>query len=180
MAKHKTFDALKVSLNSRIKLAVSPIYMAQYGNKAAQLVKDRTRLGFGVSEEGAPREALEPLSDSYKKQRAGEIAFAKTKEGKLYAFKPKSPPKLSSFTSVGKSNLTNTGQMLDNIKLKSVSTGRATLHITGKRDGSKLTNDEVAGFVSEKRPFFHLSKTELKQIALLFQSVLRKIISSLD
>jgi len=180
MAKHKTFDALKVSLDSRIKLAVSPVYMAQYGNKAAELVKNRTRLGFGVPKEGAPREALDPLSDSYKKQRAGEIAFAKNKQGMTYSYIPTNPKTLSSETTPAKSNLTNTGQMLNNIKLKSVSTGRATIHITGKRDDSDLTNDQVAGFVSEKRPFFQLSKTELKQIALLFQSVLRKIISSLD
>lgn len=180
MAKHKTFNALKISLDSRIKLAVSPLYMIKYGNKAAELVKNRTRLGYGVPKEGAPRELLAALEPSYVAQRKGEVAFFKTKDGELRAYKPKSPPVLSSATTPAKSNLTKTGQMLNNIGIEDVSTGRVSLEIKGDRTDSDLTNAEVAGFVSEKRPFFNLSNTELKQIALLFESVLRKIISSLD
>lgn len=65
------------------------------GNEAAQLIKKRTRLGYGVSEVGGTKEKLEPLSEPYKKQRKGKI---------------------SGPTTPAKSNLTYSGELLDDLQ----------------------------------------------------------------
>lgn len=120
------------------------------GDFAADLIKKRTRLGFGVDKHGGRKSKLAPLTDAYKKQRKRH--------------KPKGP------TTPSKSNLTNTGDMLDDIEAK-VETGGDI-----KIGFSKKKNKDVAKWVSKKRPFNFLSSPELKQIKNYLNELAKKLL----
>lgn len=111
--------------------------MDKYGEKAADLIKKRTRLGYGVDKQGGTKKKLKPLSQSYKKHRQRH--------------RPSGP------TSAGKSNLTSSGNMLDSLK-STPKKGKASVGFFDK------TNADKAEYVSEDRPFNNLSKAEIKQI----------------
>lgn len=116
------------------------------GDGANSLIKKRTRLGYGVSSQEGDKERLNPLSDSYKKQR------------KLH-------PK-SSDTTPTKSNLTRTGDMLNSLTAE---VGQSSVKLTFK---GKLNIDK-AGFVTEGgRPFMNLSKAEVNQLKKLLNDTI--------
>jgi len=119
---------------------------------AAELIRKRTRLGYGVETLGAARKKLKPLDEDYVKIRK--------RKG------------VSNQTTSKKSNLTSTGQLLDSISITKLSGKQASVGPTGSReggaltkDGDALTNSELAEFVTEAgRPFNNLSNNELKQL----------------
>jgi hypothetical protein len=138
------FKDLEIKLKAAVETLRSPAGMKKIGLRAVEMVRLRTRLGYGVAKQGAVKERLKSLSRPYVGQRA--------------EFKG-----LSDLTSPGKSNLTRTGQMLDSLDVKSTGTGTVKYGPTGERDDG-LSNQEVAGYVSEKRPFVNLSNVEEKRI----------------
>jgi hypothetical protein len=119
-------------------------------NNAANSLKDdmqaRIRKGFGVSEEGGGKSRFKPLSAGYKKQRASM--------------------KLSSTTSKGKSNVTQTGDMIESMSVKD-----GQLSITGR------DNIDKAGWVQKDRPFMHASKQETKRV---IENIREQIFKLLD
>lgn len=140
------------------------------GEFVAERIRRRTRLGRGL--EGP----LKPLSPSYKEFRRGNLAFFTTEAGVVVPVKnPRRKPKLSPNTSPGKSNLTFTGQMLDAIRVISVSIGKVTVGFAPGRSG-KLTNKKVAEYVSKERPFFGLTKAEEAGLQKFISDALRKIV----
>jgi len=145
MAKMKDIQAALVAV---LKDVSEPKNIQKYAEQAASMIKLRTRLGMGVSKDGGDKKALKKLASSTKVSRV-----RKSKTGKL-----------SSDTSPGKSNLTETGQLLDSIEVISISKGQVRIGPKGKRrDG--LSNPEVAGYVTAQgRPFNNLSKVEIKRI----------------
>jgi hypothetical protein len=73
--------------------------------------------------------------------------------------------RLSDQTTPATSNLTRTGQLLDSVQVRSVAQNSVRVGPEGERSGGKLTNEELAGYVTQAgRPFNHLSKTELKRV----------------
>lgn len=131
----KTIEGLVDTYTSSTRL------MNRLGEDIVKQIKTRTRLGYGVTKSGK-RVRLEPLSDSYKKQRKGKIRFFTAKSGKVVAIEPlsnkelnsfrasksarrqnrknrkfvKKPPNLNSnLTKPAKSNLTATGLMLNSL-----------------------------------------------------------------
>lgn len=113
---------------------------------SAEIVRDRTRvLGKGVQKRGGYRKDLAPLTKS---------TIEKRRRNK----------KLHPSTSPSRSNLTETGQMLDGLYGKSDRKGEGEIAIKSRRKGTTKTNDEVAFFVSGKRPFLDLSSAELKKL----------------
>ena len=119
--------------------------MKKLALQIAKEVKDRTRAGNGVKTEGGQEGPLKQLSSSYVKQREGLA-----KNGRL-----------SSATSPGKSNLTQTGEMLDDI----VGNVNATSNsITVSISFNSGENKKKAEYVSEDRPFMNLSDKELAKI----------------
>lgn len=138
--------------------------MKKIGDQAATIIRRRTLLGFGVPDNGQPRERLKPLSESYKQQRRGNLAFFTDKLGRVRPIRnPKRKPRLSNKTSPAKSNLTFTGEYLDSFMSFVKGLGKVEVRPTGTRpDG--LTNTEVAEFVSDERPHFNLSNNEIKQL----------------
>lgn len=146
-------------INKSVKFSVD----RELAEKTADQIRTRTRLGFGVDENGR-QERLKPLAESYREQRKGNIAFFTNQFGVKIPFVPKTKPKLSSLTTPSKSNLTNTSQMLDSIKGKAKN-GVMFISITGlRRDG--FTNKEIADFVEDQgRTFFNLTNAEKNQLA---------------
>jgi hypothetical protein len=171
------FTKFNRAMQAAIKEVESPATMVEIGQAAVDRIVKRTRLGKGVSESGADPQALKPLSPSYKLFRAGKIAFF-TKGGRVIPYTPAKKPELSSLTSVGKSNATFTGQMLDAMQVVRARVGAVVLGFRGVRRNSRLSNEDVAGFYSRVRPFFFLSKPELNGMADIIrkriQAALRK------
>jgi hypothetical protein len=135
--------AIEESFNEAISVPAFRPHM----QKAANLIRIRTRLGSGVKSVGGTKQALKPLADSTKENR---------KRLKIQG-------KLSSLTSPGKSNLTMTGQMLESLKGDAVSRGKGIIRLTGTRPEG-LSNEKLGEYVSEARPFMNLTKSELKEI----------------
>jgi hypothetical protein len=123
------------------------------GAFAVEQIVKRVRLGYGVKEQGGSRQKLKPLSDTYRE-------FRKRYSGQL-----------SQFTSVKRSNLTLSGQMLDSL---THSTPRKSIVIYfegrrrpfpltrgGKRRTISLTNQELANIHhSGARPFLYFTRSE--------------------
>jgi hypothetical protein len=124
-----------------------PEQMEVLGEYVAQRIRLRTRLGLGVEKPGANPKPLAPLKDSTKKAR-------KQKQ-------------LNSDTGAGFSNLTETGQLLDSIKVTSKGRGYALVGPEGSRNDGK--NNRNIGYYQtigdpkrnrERRPFNNMSRAE--------------------
>lgn len=167
-------------VNQIIDRFESKEFLTECGNYMADRIRTRTRLGRGVTESGQPQ-GLKKLSQSYKDQRAGKIAFASKGKGAgriIYPYVPDARPKLHPQTSPGKSNLTFTGQMLDSLGITKITRNSVEIGPRGRRTDSALSNQDVAGFVSKERPFLNISSPEregLKRfIGQLFAKFSRK------
>lgn len=138
------FDGLRDKAKRALADMLSENYLRELGEIAADMVRLRTRLGYGVQSTGEPREKLKPLSENYKKQRK--------------------KMDLNENTSPSKSNLTRTGQLLSSIGVKSITGNQVVIGPQGSRDDGK-DNSEIAQYVSEQgRPFNNLSDVELKRL----------------
>lgn len=162
----------------------SPKMMREIGDIAVERIVKRTRLGKGVETTGGPPQSLKPLSQSYRDTRKGKVAFFTDKRGQVRPYTPEEPPKLSSLTSAGKSNLTFSGQMLDAVRVLSVRAGVALIGVANsmrRREQGKslMSNAEVAGFVSKDRPFLNLSAPELQGLQKAIRERLQALIKKL-
>lgn len=124
-----------------------PAQMEVFGEFIAERIRQRTRLGFGVAKPGANPEPLAALKPSTKEARKRKKLNAKTSEGF--------------------SNLTETGQLLDSIKVTKVKKGSALVGPEGSRMDGK--NNRDIGYYQtigdpkknrEKRPFNNVSRAE--------------------
>lgn len=137
------------------------------GEFTTEMVVKRTRSGLGVPSTGAGKEPLENLSDKYVKWRKAHAS------------------QLSEFTKSGqkKSNLTLTGQMLDNLESKPIS-GGFKITIEGERSNG-VSNSTIAGYHHAKnargikRPFMFLAGIEITKLQDFIRDLARDIISSL-
>lgn len=146
-----TIQQLQIKFKTLIKATVDKSLMDRIGSEVAQIVKTRTRKGFGVSANLAPQKRLKGISESYKKQRK-RLAT----QGRL-----------SSETTVNRSNLTKTGDMLDDITHTST-TNTATIFIKSSRNRGKAERG------AKERPFMNLSKSEANKITRIVEEELRK------
>lgn len=125
-------------------------------------VRKRTRLGFGVDDMGN-QVKLKPLSESYRQQRRGNIAFYTDENGVVIPYEPLAPPIISPRTTPAKSNLTMTGQLLDSLKGE-VNNNQIVIKPTGIRNDG-YTNREIAEFVEEQgRQFLGLTRGEKNEL----------------
>jgi len=140
-----TFRDITKNMQKAIDAALHRSKMKENAELMAKLIKERTRKGGGVKKVGGNVSKLRALAPS-------TIASRRRK-------------KLHSATSPGKSNLTETGQMLDALYGVGIKKGEGSVRIRPNRKGGGITNDEVAFFVSGARPFVDLSKGESTVIA---------------
>lgn len=160
----KNVEALKLKLEKLSRLWQQSPQAKQFGQDIVAQITKRTRLGKGVPGEGGELEPLKGLADSTIQTR------------KRYQ------KNLSELTRAKKSNLTATGQMLEDIVFNIKDGGflfffrsrRRNRELSGSR--GKTTNAEVARYVSEDRPFFNLSRTELAGYAVRLKREFLKII----
>lgn len=136
----------ELDLKHLIEKTVNSQLSEKLGTLAIEMIKTRTRLGSGVPELGKAQQKLAPLADTTKVKRKREKAAGR----------------LSSKTTPAKSNLTQTGELLDNIKF--ITSGKTLeIYIAGDR------NRKVATYVADARPFFTLSKSEVSRLADVIQ-----------
>ena len=142
----KDFKDFEKQLKDKLKELTSASAMKEIGLFAANLIKKRTRLGYGVAENLGERDKLLPLSDKYVELR-------------------RQLDDLSEATTPGRSNLTKTGQLLDSMTAYNAKQGEVTVGPQGTRNDSNLSNEELAVEVAKAgRPFNNISLAELKQI----------------
>lgn len=147
-------------LRGAVKKAASTKELEAMGAFAAELIRKRTRLGYGApkGEAGAvDRFRLAALSE-------GWIKFRKTTGASW----------LSEFTRARRSNLTFTGQMLDSLGVVRGQKGQVVIGPQGYRTdpfSHGLSNEQVANFVAKKgRPFNDLTKPEMKQVVRFYRN----------
>ena len=122
--------------------------MKETGKLATNLIKKRTRAGFGVEKHGDSKSKLDRLSPDYIEHRKKN--------------KPSGP------TTPSKSNLTNSGDMLDDLEPRAKK-GSAKIGFSSKKSKDK------AKWVSDDRPFNNLSGAEQKQIRQFLNEKAKKI-----
>ncbi len=122
----------------------------------ADRIRERTRQGYGVKKAGASQSKLKPLKPSTIESRK-----RKKKKGLL-----------SDKTSPGKSNLTESAQMLDALKGRAINK-LVSLEFAGKRRGSPLTNAEVAVYAEANgREFFNVSSEDIRWLTKVLNDIL--------
>jgi len=146
-------DKFNGNIQEVVDDVASPQAMEKLGEAASELIRKRTRLGYGVAEENGSKGKLKPLSEPYKKTRKRN--------------KPTGP------STPAKSNLTYTGQMLDD--LGPVQSSQGHVEIGFKTDKST----KKAEWVTEGgRPFNNLSKSEIKQLEQALSDEIGKSLKS--
>jgi hypothetical protein len=170
------------ALNKLLPAIKSTDQMRKYGEQAASMIKLRTRLGYGVGQDGGEKSSLKPLAKSTIEVRKGNLAFFKSPStGKPIPYKPDKNGagnvQLHPETRPSKSNLTRTGQLLDSEGVTAAGYGSVKVGPSGSRTDSKLTNQQVAKYVTDGgRPFNHLSKVEIKRLQDAIKKQLREAI----
>lgn len=147
-------------LDQVLKLLLSEENLLDIGNYAVSLIRKRTKIGYGVANQGGTKEKLLALSKSYKKQRKYK--------------------KLDSTTNQNKSNLTQTGQMLKDLMCWIEN----EVVMIGFQDDESL---QKAGWVTKgeyssgnkPRPFNNISEAEKKQISIYIQKKIDKLLKRL-
>lgn len=154
------FDKIANALKKTEQEVKSIKSMKDISEKAAEMVRTRVReRGMGVSKRGGSEVKLAPLAASTIKQRKRKRLHQKT--------------------SPSKSNLTETGKMLDALYGRSTRTGKGEISIKSRRSGSSITNDEIAFFVSGKRPFIDLSNKEIKDLEKIVEEKTTEIFNKM-
>ena len=136
-----TFKELQFKLDKLVDDVVNRSLTDKIGKKVVKTVKNRTRKGFGVKQNAGKAERLKPLRQPTKKKRRNL-----KKRGRL-----------SGETTPTTSNLTESGQMLNNIGYRA-SDKEVVVAPKGRQQ-------QKARQVSKDRPFMNLSKSEIKELA---------------
>lgn len=169
-------------LKDAIKEIQRPSNMQKIGMSLRDDVVKRTRLGYGVEKNGANKYRFKPLSDSYVAQRRGKLGFWTNANGKAVPIDPsksksaksylaKNRIRLDSNTSPKKSNLTQTGAMLDFVGVLA-GVGRFIIGFKTTKQARK------ASYVSKDRPFMNASKQEIKRVVKDISTRLSIIVKS--
>lgn len=120
------------------------------GNRATNLIKKRTREGFGV-ENGQPVK-FAPLAPSTIRKRQTKT--------------------LSSKTSPRTSNLTETGQMVDSLKWR-VENNKIVIFFTNDSSSNKETYARVGSNNRPARPFADLTDEELRKLIIFYHQQIK-------
>lgn len=142
---------LKDIIKSTVEKVLDDTLKDEIGKTVAERVKRRTRLGKGVDKDGAKAEKLEKLSDRYIEKRS------------------KNKSKLSKETRPKKSNLTFSGDMLDNIDYK-VEGDTIIIFIEGKHN-----NDKAQWVTDGGRAFMNLSSPEQNEVIRIIRQRIKNV-----
>lgn len=157
------------------------------GKLAVDTIYNRVKSGYGVSDDKSSepkKDRLKPLSKNYKQYRNGKAAWFTNKTTKKVFKTTKSSfvkkPKLGEFGKPNKSNLTLSGDMLNNITYKIKRFG-VRIFIKGKKNKQKA---EWASKGDTKRnrpprPFLGLTSAEQKIIKTSIRNKIRSLLKKL-
>ena len=139
--------------------------MKAVGESTSDVIYKRVKAGYGV--DNGSKQKIAALSKSYVKKRT------------------RTPP-TGSLSSVKRSNLTNTGQMLDAIRYKRYGDDHVVeVAKTGRDDGKR--NSDIARYVSYKntrtgapaRPFMGLTDGEKRIVLRDFQKQIKMLVKQI-
>jgi hypothetical protein len=151
-------------LKKLLESVVTKQMLEEIGQRMVDIIYKRTKSGKGLTEDkkfGAGLTPLKPLSEVYKERRKIDGVRGK-------------------FGSVRKSNLTNTGEMLEAIVYKIVGNSVIVEVEASSRDDG-LDNKKLAGYVSKNgRPFFGLASTEEKILDSFIRRLIRERLRELN
>lgn len=160
MAKPKDIEARTKEIMEELSRPEKLLY---YGKLVAEMIRKRTRLGYGVKDRGEERAKLKDLKpstieDRKRAQKRGE---------------------LSGSTIPGRSNLTRSGQLLDSEDATLVGTS-VIVGPTGTRNDPKRKNQksnlDIARYQHlQGRDFNNLSNSEVNQL----KNMIRKDVKTL-
>lgn len=139
---------LKTALEKAKQELLSPSSLQQIGDDIAEQLRLRARLGNGLGENYTDPAKLKPLSPKYVEQR-------------------KKMKDLSEETTPKKSNLTQTGEMLDDI-IARINGFKITITFKEQFSKDKARWNSVKG-----RPFMHISRVQVQRLTNDMQSKLR-------
>lgn len=164
MAKYRSYAEFEKAFKKNTKKIEKELAksMPEVGEIMVKDIKKRTRLGFGVSDNGASKSRLKKLEDSTKRYRRW---YDRARGG------------LGDGATPTKSNLTLSGNMLDSLKARS--TGDFSVRVEPTGNDAGISNKEKAEYVSVVRPFLFLSKPEIKRITKFLRKELDSIIKKL-
>lgn len=145
------------AIQRAIKTASKRKNMKVIAEHEAGIIRDRTRKGYGVLQRGKAKHKLKRLALSTKRARRKK--------------------RLHPSTSPDRSNLTETGQMLNALYGRSDRAGEMKVAVRSKRRGTSKTNDEVVFFTSGDRPFLELSTKELREVTKLSTELIQNEIA---
>lgn len=146
---------LRIKLKTLISDTVDKSLMDEIGREVVDIVKTRTRKGFGVKNNLGPQKPLKALSPKYKARR------------KLL----QAQGKLSSKTTPNRSNLTKSGDMIDSTYYKTTK-NTVTVSPKGAKNRKKAKYQAEAGRVA-----YNLSKSENRRITKIINNRFNKDIN---
>lgn len=161
--KYKDFASFSKDFNKGIKKINSELAkeLPDIGDDMIDLIRNRTKAGYGVGTNSGSKAKNKSLSEGYKKYRSRYN-------------------KLDSSTSAKKSNLTLTGSMLASLKAK-ISKLKMTVTVKpSSRDIKGISNEAKARWLEDMgRPFLYMSKIEINRMTKSVQKRLDDIIDKL-
>lgn len=158
MSTESDLKAFKAKIDKALDELVSPKTLKTVGDFEADLVKRRSRLGYGVPQDGGGKQKFKELAPSTIKARKRK--------------------KLAGETTPKKSNLTETGQLLNDLVSKIE--GRSTV-IGHSKDRNKRIGafHQTGGGKLPQRRYLGLAKEDIKQITAQMQDIFTDIINKI-
>lgn len=159
-------DPVKVINNLSLSLKLKDITnlgkqkMGLYAESLAEDIKKRTRLGYGTKTNNGPKGKFIELAPSTKKQRA----------------RHKQSGDLSSFSTPNKSNLSDTGEMVDSIKGRGKSDYQGEVYLEGDRNNEIAEYHEEGTSKMPMRPFLHADSSMVKRLTdFIYRDIIGKL-----
>lgn len=146
------------NLENIVKGISSKDSLEEIGAEVVEMVKKRTQLGYGVEDTGKTKKKLTKLEDSTIKSRKQK--------------------NLSGMTEPKKSNLTETGDMLDDIKVTKSSNGELEIGFGSDFSQKKANWNTNPTKHPNKRPFMALSNVEIKRVKDKIQEIADDLIKN--
>lgn len=143
---------LQKQLKEAVDHVTSKTFLTQLGNELKEDIQKRTRLGYGVEEPLGKQSKFKALAESTKKSRK-----YKKKQGKL-----------SGLSSPAKSNLTETGEMVDDMYV-STKVNLLQLKLKDQKNRDKAQWNEEKG-----RTFLNVSDSQYKTLIKKIQAAITK------
>jgi len=158
--KYKSFKEFERDFDNAIDDILDDLSkeLGDVADETVEIIKKRTRAGYGVDDNHGSKSKLDPLSPEYKKQRK--------------------KMKLSHKARWNKSNLTKTGSMLDSLESK-VKDLSFTISPKGRDNGGVKNTDKTRWQEEKGRTYLRVSRIEINRITKLIQKKLTKIIDKL-